>query len=105
MRRMFKVLVLFSVLAVLNVATVCVFLSAIPVRAGLTEPEVCLQGDINGDGSRSLADALKLLNFLFQEAADCPEIFLSSRAACRSNATLMAGIGAHELDIRCSIAA
>ena len=68
---MLKVLGLFSILAALNVATVCVFLSAIPVRAGLQQPgPPCLQGDINGDGNRTLADALKLLNFLFSEGED-----------------------------------
>lgn len=71
MRRMLKVLGLFSILAALNVATVCVFLSAIPARAGLQQPApACLQGDINGDGNRTLADALKLLNFLFQEGEE-----------------------------------
>ena len=71
MKRMLKTLGLLSALAVLNIATVCVFLSAIPARAGLTEPgPPCLQGDINGDGSRTLADALKLLNFLFQEGPE-----------------------------------
>ena len=71
MRRMLKVLGLFSILAALNVATVCVFLSAIPVRAGLQQPgPPCLQGDINGDGNRTLADALKLLHFLFLEGEE-----------------------------------
>ena len=71
MRRMFKCLGLLAVIVAVNVATVVVFLSAIPARAGLQQPAPpCLQGDINGDGNRTLADALKLLNFLFQEGEE-----------------------------------
>ena len=77
MRRVLKGLGLLGVIVVVNVVTVCVFLGSLPIgQAGEGKTESCNRADINGDGSETLADALKLLKYLFQEGdppAACAE--------------------------------
>ncbi len=72
MKRLTKLVGLLLSVVVLNLLTVAVFLSALPVTVTVagTNGEPCVLGDVNGNGSASVADALYLLNWLFADGEE-----------------------------------
>ena len=66
MKRVLQCVALIVFVSFFNLATVLV-LTGLGARSSQAGPPECVPGDINGDESVGLADAIYLLNFLFQD--------------------------------------